>query len=48
MAIQTIDPTTEEVVKTFEEISWEETNTILNNADKAYYEWKKITFQEMF
>ena len=46
MAIQTIDPTTEEVVKTFQEITWDETDNILKSTDAAFLEWKKTSFQE--
>ena len=46
MAIQTIDPTNGEVVKTFPEMKWEEVEQSLLSADKTFASWKKTTFQE--
>src|SRR3989338_5285666 len=46
MAIQTIDPTNGEVVKTFPEMRWEEVEQYLLSVDKTFSSWKKTSFQE--
>ncbi|MBI5002355.1 NAD-dependent succinate-semialdehyde dehydrogenase [Candidatus Woesearchaeota archaeon] len=46
MAIQTIDPTNGEVIKTFPEMKWEEVEQSLLSADKTFSSWKKTSFQE--
>ena len=46
MAIQTIDPTNGEVIKTFPEMRWEEVEQYLLSADKTFSSWKKTSFQE--
>src|SRR3989338_806051 len=46
MPIQSKNPTTEEVLKTFEEISDKELEKKLALADKAFKSWKKTSFKE--
>jgi len=46
MAIQSKNPATEEVLKTFEEISNEELEQKLSLASEAFKSWKKTTFKE--
>ncbi len=46
MAIQSKNPATEEVLKTFEEISNEELEQKLSLASEAFKNWKKTSFKE--
>jgi len=46
MAIQTKNPATEEVIKTFEEISDEELELKLAKSQSAFLEWKNTSFTE--
>jgi len=46
MAIQTINPTTEETVKTFEEFSHEKVNEIIASTHKAFLDWRETSFTE--
>ncbi len=46
MSIQTINPTTEEVLETFEPYSQEQINVALNQARQAFLRWRTTTFAE--
>ncbi|MFC2136315.1 NAD-dependent succinate-semialdehyde dehydrogenase [Bacteroidota bacterium] len=46
MAIQTINPATEEIVKTFDEYSKEEVSQIIDRANEAFSSWRNTTFAE--
>ncbi len=46
MAIQSLNPATEEVVKTFEEITEAELELKLAKAQAAFEMWKKVSFQD--
>ena len=46
MPIQSKNPTTEKVLRTFEEISEKELEKKLALADKAFRAWKQTTFKE--
>ena len=45
-SIQSTNPATNEVVKSFEEMSGSEIESALSIADKAYYVWKRTTYEE--
>jgi len=46
MSIQTINPTTEEVLETFEPYSQEQINEALGQASQAFLRWRTTTFAE--
>ncbi|WP_299989461.1 NAD-dependent succinate-semialdehyde dehydrogenase [uncultured Pontibacter sp.] len=46
MAIQTINPATNEVIKTFEEHTFDQVQHKLKAADEAFQQWKKTGFEE--
>jgi succinate-semialdehyde dehydrogenase / glutarate-semialdehyde dehydrogenase len=46
MALQTKNPATEEVIKTFEELSNEELDQKIKIGQEAFLSWKKTSFQE--
>ena len=46
MPIQTVDPTINKTIKSFDEMSEETVETALTNASLAFREWKKTTFAE--
>lgn len=46
MSIQTINPTTEEVLETFEPYNQEQINEAINQAHQAYLHWRELTFAE--
>jgi acyl-CoA reductase-like NAD-dependent aldehyde dehydrogenase len=46
MSIQSINPATEEVLRTFEEYSEEQINEALEQAHTAFRSWRKTTFAE--
>src|SRR5579863_9552675 len=46
MSIQTINPTTEEVLETFEPYSHEQINAALDEAHRAFKHWRTTTFAE--
>jgi succinate-semialdehyde dehydrogenase / glutarate-semialdehyde dehydrogenase len=46
MPVQTVNPATEEVLNTYEIMSQEEVNTIINNSNQAFQSWKNLTLQE--
>ena len=46
MAIQTKNPATEEIIKTFTELTPEELNKKINKAQNAFLAWKNTTFAE--
>jgi acyl-CoA reductase-like NAD-dependent aldehyde dehydrogenase len=46
MSIQTINPTTEEVLETFEPYSQEQINEAMDQAHQAFLHWREITFAE--
>jgi len=45
MAIETINPNTNKLVKSFEKTSDEKIKSIILNSEKAYQQWKQTTFQ---
>lgn len=45
MAIETINPTNNQLVKSFKNISDREVNEIIINSEKAYQDWRKTTFE---
>ena len=44
MAIETVNPATEELIKTFDPISDKEVNNIIENVHVDYIEWRNTTF----
>ncbi len=46
MAIQTINPATEEIVKTFDGLSIDEVDKIIKDSNSAFNNWKKSAFAE--
>jgi acyl-CoA reductase-like NAD-dependent aldehyde dehydrogenase len=46
MSIQSINPTTEEVLRTFEPYSAEQINEVLEQARNAFLNWRETTFAE--
>src|SRR5260370_806394 len=46
MSIQTINPTTGEVLETFETFSHEQINDALDQARQAFLQWRATTFAE--
>ena len=46
MSIQTINPTTGEVLETFEPYSQQQINEALDQAHQAFLQWRAITFAE--
>lgn len=46
MAIQTINPATGEVVKTFDEFTKEETTHVIDQVHEAFLSWRKTSFRE--
>ena len=46
MAIETVNPTTEEKLKTFQSLSSEKVNEIIENVQKDQNMWKKVDFDE--
>ncbi len=45
MAIETINPTTNKLVKSFEKMSDKQVNEIIISSEKAYQYWRKTTFE---
>jgi succinate-semialdehyde dehydrogenase/glutarate-semialdehyde dehydrogenase len=45
-SIKTINPATNEVVKSFEEMTEQEIESAISGADKAYQGWKKTSYDE--
>ncbi len=45
MAIETINPTTNKLVKSFEKMRDEQVNEIIISSEKAYQYWRKTTFE---
>ncbi|MBI4135827.1 NAD-dependent succinate-semialdehyde dehydrogenase [Candidatus Uhrbacteria bacterium] len=45
MPIQSINPATAEVVKTFEEEEWESVQVKLENAQRAFYTWRDLNIE---
>ncbi len=46
MAIQTLNPTTEELVKNFEEMSVEQVEEIVQKSNNVFHEWRRKSFAE--
>ena len=46
MAIQSINPATGEVIKTFQPDSTEEVNAKISAAEKAFKQWREVSFEE--
>ena len=46
MSIQTINPTTEEVLETFDAYNQEQINEALDEARQAFLSWRATTFAE--
>ncbi|BCL81144.1 succinate-semialdehyde dehydrogenase [Ktedonobacteria bacterium brp13] len=46
MSIQSINPATEEVIKTFETYSQRQINILLEQAQNAFYQWRTTSFAE--
>ncbi len=46
MAIQTVNPATEEIVKTFNEMSIEEVESIIEKSHETFLSWRKKSFSE--
>lgn len=44
MAIETVNPTTNKLVKSFEKMSNEKVNEIIQSSESTYKEWRKTTF----
>lgn len=46
MVIKTVNPTTGETIKDYEEMSPEQVKSIINKSHKAFLSWRKISFAE--
>ena len=46
MSIQTVNPTTESVIKTYEEMSSNEVEKIINDTYQDYLQWSQVSFSE--
>lgn len=44
--IKSINPATEEEIKTFNEMNEEEVSSVINNANEAFYDWKTRSFSD--
>jgi len=46
MAIQTLNPATGKVIKTFEEYSSRQVSKIIDDVQESFYPWKNMSFAE--
>ncbi len=46
MAIEALNPATEETIQTYEQMSWEEIESILDGMQKAFLNWRETGFPE--
>jgi len=46
MAIQTINPSTQKVINTYEEMSPEEAETIARSTHEAFLEWRDFSYEK--
>ncbi|HSE42862.1 MAG TPA: NAD-dependent succinate-semialdehyde dehydrogenase [Acidobacteriota bacterium] len=46
MAIEVVNPATNEVIHTYDEMTWEQIESILNKAQKTFEQWKETPFAQ--
>ena len=46
MSIQTVNPATNKVVKSFEEMTDKEVHAAVDQAEKTFHRWRKTTYAE--